>query len=198
MQKQGHKEAVVARLAITKALRLQQIVTGFVKTDQDRVIKIVDNPRKSLLKELLEELAPKHKIIVWAVYKENYSLIASVCEELRIEYTTITGQDSSKEKYDNMDKFNEDENVRVLIANPASGGIGVNLVASDYSIYYSRSYKLGDALQSAARNHRKGSEIHEKITHINIIAEGTIDETIDKALEMKQNLADLILNKDNY
>ncbi len=93
-----------------------------------------------------------------------------------------------------MERFNTDDKCRVLIGNPASGGIGVNLVAASYSIYYSRSYKLGDEVQSTARNWRKGSEIHDQITKINLICQGSIDEVIDDALNNKQKLADIILD----
>lgn len=194
MEDDGVPKAVVARLAITKALRMQQIVTGFVKSDAGEIIKIVDNPRERLLKELLEELTPNHKVIVWAIYKENYATIRKVCEDIGVSYTSITGSQSTKDKFSNMVQFDEDPDCKVLIANPASAGVGINLVASSYSIYYSRSYKLGDYKQSEARNWRKGSEMHDRITHINLIASNTIDEFIDKALKDKQNLADMILD----
>ena len=39
-----------------------------------------------------------------------------------------------------------------------------------------------------------GSEIHEKVTRLNMIAAGTIDEKIAEALENKQKISDLILD----
>lgn len=195
LEDDGVRKAVVARLAIVKALRLHQLVTGFVKTDSGEIIKVTKNPRLDLLKELLLELTPGHKVIVWAVYKENYRQIRELCEELNIGYTEITGEVKTADKFNNMEHFKTDDKVRVCIANPASAGIGINLCISDYSIYYSSSYKLGDSLQSEARNHRKGSEIHDRITRINIITVGSIDELIYEALENKQKLADLLLEQ---
>jgi SNF2 family DNA or RNA helicase len=197
---EGHKDnpdkAVIARLAITKALRLQQIVTGFVGVGEGARVEpyFFDKvPRLEALKVILEELAPNHKVIVWSIFKENYKMIARVCEELGVGFTEIHGGVTAKNKFLNQDIFNKDPDCRVLIGNPGAGGVGINLVASSYSVYYSRGFKLGDDLQSEARNHRKGSEVHDKITRINIVAPNTIDELINEALSKKQNIAKEIL-----
>jgi SNF2 family DNA or RNA helicase len=189
----GEPKAVIAQLAITKALRLQQVVTGFVKTEDGEEIEIKKNPRLEILKDLLEEIAPNSKVIVWANFKFNYKQIASVCKDLGLGYTEGHGGVSAKNKQLNIDKFNNDVGCRVMIGNQASLGIGVNLVASNYSIYYSRDFKLGSDIQSEARNYRKGSEIHDKITRINIVSPGTIDELVCEALEKKQKISEEII-----
>jgi hypothetical protein len=60
-------------------------------------------------------------------------------------------------------------------------------------IYYSRSFSLEHDLQSEARCHRGGSEVHDKITRIDIVTPETIDEVILGALERKENMASSIL-----
>jgi SNF2 family DNA or RNA helicase len=121
-------------------------------------------------------------------------MISRLCETLGIGYVTLTGDDSAKQKNDNMEAFRTDNDVRVIIANQSAGGTGVNLVEASYSIYYSRGFGLEAELQSEARNHRAGSEIHEKITRIDLIARETIDELVSEALSTKQNVAEYILN----
>lgn len=190
-------KAVVAKLAMTKALRLQQIVSGFVKTEDGEILRIAENPRLDYLKELLSDLTPEHKVIVWSIFKENYVQISEICQELKIGYTELHGNVSPKDKFKNVDTFNKEENCRVLIGNPGAGGIGINLVGASYSLYYTRGFKLADDLQSEARNYRKGSEIHEKITRINLIAPNTIDELVAEALAKKLNISDLIIDRMN-
>ena len=195
--KREEPAAVVAQLAITKALRLQQIVSGFVK-DETGTIHRLDCPRLKVLEEALVDLAPHHKVIVWSVFKENYKMIAEVCQKLELGYTELHGDLNATEKNEQMNLFRTDPSKRVMIANQAAGGVGVNLVEASYSIYYSKGFRLEDDLQSEARNHRGGSEIHEKVTRIDIVAEGTIDELITKALAEKQRISDKILGwKDN-
>jgi SNF2 family DNA or RNA helicase len=187
----GTKVAVVAQLAITKILRLQQIVSGFVKTEAHEIIKIKDVPRFQVLKDLIETISVDSKVIVWSIYRQNYEDIASICSELNIGYTEIHG--GTKDKFAEAERFNTDPGIRVLIGNPGAGGVGINLVAASYMIYFSRGFKLGDDLQSEARNHRKGSEVHEKITRINLVAPGTVDELISDALKNKQDISKEII-----
>ena len=190
----GTPRAVVARLAITKALRLLQIITGFYRTEDGELIRVKSNPRLDALRDLLETITPGNKVIVWACFKENYAMIADLCHDLGIKYVELHGGVSPKDKQIAVDSFNNDEEIRVLIGNQGAGGVGINLVAATYSIYYSRGFKLGDDIQSESRNHRRGSEIHDKITRINLVAKNSIDELIHEALQNKQNISDEILN----
>jgi SNF2 family DNA or RNA helicase len=186
--------AVVAQLAITKALRLMQIVTGYAKTEEGIIHKIKENPRLEALSELLEELSPQHKIIVWSIFHENYDDIAKTCKALKIGYGELHGKVSGKDRDIAINAFNNDPNCRVLIANQQAGGIGINLIASNVSIFYSKNFSLEHDLQAEGRNYRGGSEIHQKVTRIDIIAENTIDNLIADALTGKQKISDSILD----
>lgn len=180
--------ACVASLAITKALRMMQILSGHMPLDDGSCKIFEDTPRVKALAELLSDLGPYHKIIVWAVFKEDYKVIANVCKKLSLPYVELHGEVLVKDKFTNVDTFNKDPDCRVLIGNPGSGGVGVNLTASSVSIYYSRNFSLSSDLQSEARNYRAGSEIHKTITRIDIIAKDTMDEHVLEALHTKKEV----------
>lgn len=195
--------AVVAQMALTKALRLQQIVSGYVKTEDGKEIEIKDNPRLKALKQLLEDLTPEHKVIVWATFRNNYAAIAAVCKLLKIGFVELHGGITTAEKNKAIEQFQTDRKCRVIIANQKAGGIGVNLVEQanivnkgqcSYSIFYSKNYSLDDDLQAESRNHRGGAEVYDKVTRIDLVAPGTIDELILEALAKKQNIADQVLD----
>lgn len=192
LKNEGKPRAVVAQLAITKALRLMQILTGYAKTEDGEIYRIKDNPRMDALEELLELHAPNHKIIVWSIYHENYKDIAEVCKRLKLGYAEIHG--GIKDKDAEMNRFRKDPKCRVMIANQQAAGIGINLVESDLSIYYSKNFSWGQDEQSESRNYRGGSEIHEKITRIDITVKGTMDELISEALKTKANISEKILD----
>lgn len=188
-------KAVTAELALTKALRLQQIVSGYVKTEMGEEISIKENPRIDALKDLLEDLAYTNKVIIWACFKQNYTEIKKVCEKLKLVYVELTGDTPIKDRQSLIDSFNMDPNVNVFIGNQAAGGIGVNLTGSNTAIYYSRNFSLEQDVQSEARNYRGGSEVHQKITRIDIMARDTIDEKVVTALASKQEIADIVLRE---
>lgn len=185
-----------ANLALTKALRLQQIASGFLKIDDsDKVHLFKDNPKREALKSLLETITPSSKVIVWCIFKQDYETIRGVCEELKIKAVEVHGEISQKQKDSNVDEFNNSPETKVFIGHPKSGGIGINLVSSNYTIYFSRSFSLGDDIQSEARNYRGGSEIHSKVTRIDIVSEGTIDEVVAERLQSKLEMSSDILEK---
>lgn len=191
-------KACVAELAVTKALRLQQIVSGFVPVrvggGEQSNIKIKDNPRIQALKELLEEITPGHKVLVWAVFKENYTDIRELLTKMKLKFVEVHGEVSASKKQEHVDQFNTDEETRVFLGHPGSGGIGINLVAASYSIFYSRSFSLEYDIQAEARNYRGGSERHSKITRIDLVTPKTIDEQILKVLASKQQIGNKVLH----
>ena len=196
-----NKGVAVAQLALTKMLRMQQILSGHVNVERygdDGITvkdsyKIKDNPREKALSEILETLCPNHKVIVWAIFKEDYGIIRGICESLKIRSVEVHGSVSQKQKDLAVLAFNTEEDVRVFIGHPQSGGIGINLVVSDITVYYSRSFNLADDIQSEARNYRGGSERHASVTRIDIVAEKTVDEMILERLLHKQQIGEDIL-----
>jgi SNF2 family DNA or RNA helicase len=193
VEQNGLKGVSVAQTAMTKSLRLQQIVTGYVKLDDGQEIEIEDNPRLTALEELITALHEKHKVIIWCAFIPNYRVISKMLTGLGVKHVFITGEESLNEKKESMDALNSDPDVRVCIANRKAGGIGVNLVAASYSIVYSRNFSLEQELQSRDRNYRGGSNIHERITKIDLCARDTVDEAVTANLVEKKEVADRVI-----
>ena len=188
------KESVTANLAVTKAMKLLQIASGFVNTDEKNVIEFKSVPKLDLMTELVEEIHTQHKIIIWCSFIHNYRMIGRKLTELGIKHVFLTGEQSISEKQEAVDAFNKDPTVRVIVANRAAGGTGVNLTAASYSIVYSRNFSLAEELQSEARNYRGGSEIHESIVKIDLCTEGTVEEGALEALQNKYQVSTEIID----
>ena len=114
---------------------------------------------------------------------------------MNIEYVEVHGEVSAKQKQGAIDTFCQNEDVKVFLGNQGAAGIGINLVQASYSIYYSRNFSLEHDIQSEARNFRGGSEMHESVTRIDLVAQGTIDEGILQALANKQEISDKVLRE---
>lgn len=184
--------ACVADMALVKALRLAQIVSGYIKLDDDTERVFDEVPRLEALSKILEDVTHENKIIIWCVFKRNYAMVGNLCSSLGLKACALHGETTDKQTQ--IDLFQNDPNYKVMIANPGAGGIGINLTAASYMVYYSRNFSLEQEIQSEARNYRGGSEIHEKITRIDLVSPGTIDEICIKALEMKRQIGDSILD----
>ncbi len=187
-------KACVATLALTKALRLLQIASGYVQFD-DGSQKSLKTPKMEALSDLLQEITPNHKVLIWAVFRENYTQIKKICEDLGLRYVEVHGDIPGTKKMGNVELFNTDPSVRVFIGHPGSGGIGINLVSASYSVFYSRNFSLEYDLQAEARNYRGGSEIHTKVTRIDLVAKDTIDELVLESLSQKQQIGEALLKE---
>jgi SNF2 family DNA or RNA helicase len=184
---------VITDLELTKGLRLQQIVSGYCPNEEGIIHEFKPNSRLAVLSELLEGLHGDHKIIIWAVFKDNFRRIESLLSALHVPFVSVYGGIPSDEQRRRCAIFESDDRVRVLVGHPKSCGVGVNLTAADYSIFFSRGFSLEDDLQAEARNHRGGSERHESVVRIDLVTPGTIDEVILEALASKQSLSEAIL-----
>lgn len=188
-------EEATASNALVKTLRILQIVAGYVKLDDGTEVKLKDNPRLERLKELLLDLTPENKVVVWCTFRKNYTDIKELCDGLGIGTAYLTGD--TKDKQGEIDRFRYDEKCRVMIANPSAGGVGVDGLqhAASYAIYYSRSYSLEHRLQSEGRTNRGGSEKFDCLTVIDLLAKGTLDEVVLAALKRKEDVANDILER---
>ena len=79
----------------------------------------------------------------------------------------------------------------VLAVQIQAGGLGLDLTAARYCVYYSLGFSLGDYLQSVARLHRPGQT--SLVDYIHLVAAESIDEIIVNALENKEDVINRIL-----
>ncbi len=189
--------ASVASIAVIKGLRLIQIASGFMGLDDGETYSFKENPKIDALEGILEETGDD-KVIIWCSYRQNYGDISRFLMDRKIPFVMITGDHDSREKSEAALQFQTDPTIKCMLANRRAAGIAINLTAAPYSVVFSRNFSLEEELQVQGRNHRKGSEIHEKITEISLIMEDTIEQRVTEALQNKQKISDIILNfKDN-
>lgn len=175
-------ETLTIELAITRLLRLQQIVGGWFKSDQSDKLRSIDDSNERI-KALQTVLRDVHgKVVIWARFIADLDLIASELGPTAIRYEGDLGD---------VDRFQNDESARFFVANPASAGLGLTLTAAETVIYYSNSFDLEHRLQSEDRTHRIGTV--NPVTYIDLCTSGTIDVKIVNALRNKKLVSDAVL-----
>ena len=94
-----------------------------------------------------------------------------------------------------MENFQQkDHPLRFFVGQPKTGGYGITLTAANTVVYYSNSYDLEIRLQSEDRAHRIGQD--NKVTYIDLVSPGTIDEKILEALRSKIDIAGKVLGEE--
>lgn len=183
----GSEELITAPLAITRLIRFQQVVCGYVPSDGgDPVHDIGDkNPRLELLAELAEEIP--HQAIIWAKYTRDIDKIVALLGSDAVRYDGTVGVDD-RERAKNAFQAGRK---KWFVANPAAAGEGLTLHAAKTVVYYNNTFKLTERLQSEDRAHRIGQD--RPVNYVDIVASGTVDEKIVDALLKKRDIASVIL-----
>ena len=189
-------DSVSVNNILTQILRLHQITCGFVKTDTGEEIDI-DNNRIDELIDVLAEM--QGKVIIWANYRKNIQEIVSTIEGLAgprsvASYYGDTPEDEREEVIKRFQDPNSD--LQYFVGNTQTGGYGITLTQSQNVVYYSNNFDLEKRLQSEDRAHRIGQT--NKVTYVDLVSKGTVDEKIVKALRSKLNLAQEVLGDEKW
>jgi SNF2 family DNA or RNA helicase len=179
---------------ITQLMRLHQITCGHFKSDDGQTQKIANN-RLDELMDVLSEM--EGKAVIWAHYRYDIEVIV---EAIKKEYgdnsvVTYYGDTTTEDRQKAIKLIQDaDSKVRFIVGTPQTGGYGITLTGASTMIYYSNGYDLEKRQQSEARIDRIGQE--KPMTYIDIIAEGTVDEKIVKALRTKVDIATQIMGEE--
>ena len=180
--------------ALTQLMRMHQIVCGHVKLDDGTVIDL-PNKRLDELLSIVEET--DGKLIIWANYRHDIEAIKlALSKEYGMNSVGMYyGDTDMDERKRVLEEFqNPDGEMRFFVGNPSTGGYGLTLTAASTMVYYSNSFDLEKRLQSEDRAHRIGQT--KNVTYIDLIAVGTVDEKIVKALRAKIDIATQVLGEE--
>lgn len=171
---------------LKKLLRLTQIASNPYLVDKGYKEKSV---KFTALENLLAEIASKNeKVIIWTSFVENILILKSRLNQYHP--LVIYGEVPIKDRAEIVKTFQESEKNRIIIANPSAAREGLTLTKANNAIYLDRNFNLVDYLQSQDRIHRISQT--KECNIYKILAEGTIDEYIDRVIETKKDIAGFV------
>lgn len=164
-------EEITAANAAALSGKLLQMANGAVYDDQGVVIHIHDR-KLDALEDLIESANGKPVLIAYW-FKHDLSRI-----QKRFEVEVLSTRDSIK-------RWN-DGKIPIAVIHPASAGHGLNLQAGGSTlVWFGLTWSLELYQQTNARLWRQGQ--NETVVIHHLIAKGTIDERVMKALNDKNN-----------
>mgnify|MGYP003665554241 FL=1 len=187
-------ELVTAPAVITQMLRLQQVMSGHLKTDEGEMVYFPSNRMKAL-----EEIMEEHdgKAIIWSRFRYDIQQITQLLNKkfgagTAASFYGDTSDDTRQEIIVNYQ--NPDHPLRFFVGNPATAGYGLTLTEANLVVYYANDFNLDTRMQSEDRCHRIGQS--KSVTYVDLISEGTLDEEIVKSLRNKINLSAKVLGEE--
>ncbi len=171
-------EKVTAANAAALSGKLLQMANGAVYDDKDEVLHIHDR-KLDALEDLIEAANGKPVLIAYW-FKHDLSRI-----QKRFEVEVLSTSDSIK-------RWNDGE-ISIAAIHPASAGHGLNLQAGGSTlVWFGLTWSLELYQQTNARLWRQGQKETVVIHHL--IAKGTIDERVMKALKDKNNTQSALID----
>ena len=162
-------EVVAALNAAAVMTKLLQLSNGSAYADDGSVVRIHER-KLDALEEIVD--TTDGPVLVFYSFRHDLQAIKDRIPEAR----ELSGPDD-------ISAWNRRE-IRVLLAHPASVGYGLNLQDGGHVIvWYGLTWSLELYQQANARLHRQGQTRPVIIHHL--IAEGTVDEQVMRALKAK-------------
>jgi SNF2 family DNA or RNA helicase len=190
-------EQVTVKSTIELMLRLQQVAGGFLAyesaDDMGRakwdVEKIDTFPKIKEILELADELTDR-SFIVWCRFRSEIDEVAAALSEKG--ETVVLHGDINEEGRDAAVQAYRTGAARFLVANAATGGIGINGLQEQPGVmlFYSSSFSSVEREQAIGRVNRSGQVA--PLTVVDLVAEGTVDEAVLAALSHKQDVAEYV------
>lgn len=133
--------------------------------------------------ELLEILAerPGKQVIAAAPSRQLMMLAGQLAAAQGYRVGYIVGQQTARERTAQIEAFQAGQ-LDLICVTTQAGGVGITLTAASTVVFLQRPWSLVDALQMEDRAHRIGSERHDSIEIIDVVAAKTIESRVRSAL----------------
>ena len=178
------KERITAPTAASLAGKLLQFTSGAIY-GEDGQTQDVHSAKVERLESIMEESSSPTLVF----YHFKHSL-----NRLRLQFPQAVVLDD-----DNIEAWRNGK-IRMLLAHPQSGGIGINLQCNvgdtAQTVWFDLPWSSENYIQANARIYRQGQEKPVIIHHL--VLSNSIDEHVIKVLEGKINLQEAILNDLNF
>jgi SNF2 family DNA or RNA helicase len=128
------------------------------------------------------------KVIVFSCFDGP---IQKLAKELGAQAVVVTGKTPAAMRQTLVDRFQNDDDVRVLVANIIAGGTGFNLTAATQVVFNDLDWVPTNHWQAEDRAYRIGQTRTVNVTYF--VAKDTIDDFVQAVLETKAALVTAII-----
>lgn len=191
---EGADEAMVAQMAVTQLMRLQQICNGFcgnVTEEGDHETHVIDDmpPKLKMLLELVGDMVHNNQqVIIWSQFRYDIAKIVAELRHIGISCEPINGEVAGTRRDDAIMSFQKGDIDVLVVQNSITSGF--NATAASNVIYYGNSYSYANRMQSEDRAHRIGQT--KRVLYLDFITVGTVEQKIKRILEQKASVASII------
>lgn len=141
---------------------------------------------KDMITDIVEE---GHKVLVFSQFVQMLHIIRAWLQIAEIPFCYLDG--TSKDRFDQVDRFNNSPDIPIFLISLKAGGTGLNLTSADYVIHYDPWWNPAVESQATDRTHRIGQT--RQVFSYKLICQNTVEEKILKLQDMKRGIAESII-----
>jgi superfamily II DNA or RNA helicase len=156
---------------------------------------LMESGKFEALQELLENaLENGHRVLLFSQFVQMLKLVERWLKSQNIRYEILTGSTKGEDRQEKVDRFNQDETLKIFLVSLKAGGTGINLTGADTVIHYDPWWNPAAEDQATDRVHRIGQT--KKVFVYRLIARGTVEERIMQLKAQKKDLVDGVISAD--
>ena len=187
IESSGVWEETVATHVLSRLTELTKITGGHTGEDWTPLGTEKLDTLRGILEDHIEEATP---LVVAARYRAEIVRICGLCQSLGVPSMTIQGgSDTAAE----LERWRALDGCRVMILQPQSGSLGIDLREADHLVWYSLVYQWTDYSQTCDRIAL--CERPTTITHL--LAQDSVDLDIARILQEDGDVVETIMRGEN-
>lgn len=165
---------------------------GKVMVQMQKLRQIAARGKIPAVIEFIQDIMDSgEKLIVFAFLKEVVQEIKNVFPSA----VTIVGDNTSQERQEAVDRFQNDPKCNLIICNYKSAGVGLTLTASSRVAFIEFPWTFADCEQAEDRAHRIGQK--DSVNCYYFLGRGTIDEDVWELIQTKKDIANDVTGTDD-
>ena len=172
--KNNPKESKSLSVQFTKLMKVRQI--------------IADEKVKNTIELIQNTLEQERKVIVFSNFTGSLN---KIYEHFKKNAVKLDGSSTTKQRQDSVDKFQNEDNIKVFVGNIKAAGVGITLTSGDVVIFNDLSFVPADHSQAEDRAYRIGQK--NSVSVLYPIFENTIEGIIYDMLDRKKKIISTVL-----
>jgi SNF2 family DNA or RNA helicase len=150
---------------------------------------------EDLIHMLETAMVEGHKILVFSQFVKHLNLLSEHLKNKKIDFAYLDG--STKNRQREVERFQEQDTLKVFLISLKAGGLGLNLTKADYVFILDPWWNPAIEAQAVDRAHRIGQE--NRVFTYKFISRNTVEEKILALQTKKRKLAaDLITTEESF
>ncbi len=145
---------------------------------------------ETVCNDLEEVITSKRKVLLYSSFTSLLQLFREWIERKQYAYAYLDG--TTKNRKEEIDRFQNDPEIHVFLISLKAGGVGLNLQAADYVFLYDPWWNRSVEEQAIARAHRVGRL--DTVVVRRYLFSQTLEEKISKLQLRKKGVAEEMLN----